>query len=484
MLEALYNMIIYPITFIIDFVCTFSMKIFKEPGISIMAISFFVSLLCLPLYTAAEKIQHGQREIEKKLKAKTGRIKAVFSGDEQYMMLAAYYRQNHYHPIYAVRSSLGLLIQIPFFIAAYHYISGLELIKGAPFLFIADLGRPDNLLGGLNVLPLAMTLINCSAAYVYTRNSFLKEKLQLMSMALLFLALLYNAPSGLVLYWTLNNVFSLIKNIYFASTWRRRRFFLLGLVSLASILLVCFIQYNNIANERLRLLLSVFFTGIALFPWLAMPLKKTAAFLFSQKISEKQSGMIFILSAGALFLLAGALIPSALIGSSPEEFSYIDRYTSPFPFLFTALFQAFGLLALWPAFFYFASSITAKKMFAVAFLFIVLISLLDFFMFSGNYGFISVNLIFDNEVSDASGTRLKNCLAIFIVLLLLAAALVLKKISIVIPPLLLTVVSLVGLSAYNCYAIQTGYKKLDGIDKAKITRADIVTGDLTEKEWS
>jgi hypothetical protein len=36
-------------------------------------------------------------------------IKAVFSGGEQYMILSTCRRQNHYHPVYAYGSSLGLL---------------------------------------------------------------------------------------------------------------------------------------------------------------------------------------------------------------------------------------------------------------------------------------------------------------------------------------------------------------------------------------
>ena len=34
-------------------------------------------------------------------------------------------------------------------------------------------------------------------------------------MAGLFLVLLYDSPSGLVFYWTLNNLFSLVKNIFY-----------------------------------------------------------------------------------------------------------------------------------------------------------------------------------------------------------------------------------------------------------------------------
>ncbi|MBR1402566.1 MAG: hypothetical protein IJ558_14030 [Treponema sp.] len=63
----------------------------------------------------------------------------------------------------ALRSSLGLIIQIPFFMAAYSYLSNLTSLKGNDFFFIKDLGTPDNTfqigIFTINVLPIAMTLI-------------------------------------------------------------------------------------------------------------------------------------------------------------------------------------------------------------------------------------------------------------------------------------------------------------------------------------
>jgi membrane protein insertase Oxa1/YidC/SpoIIIJ len=144
--NILYNIIIYPLVQIIEFIFVFAQKAFRETGVSIVAVSGAVSLLCLPLYNVAEKWQRIERDTQKELKPKVDKIRAVFRGDEQYMILAAYYRQNHYHPAYALRSTFGLLIQIPFFIAAYSYLSHLEALKGARFLFISNLGAPDALL--------------------------------------------------------------------------------------------------------------------------------------------------------------------------------------------------------------------------------------------------------------------------------------------------------------------------------------------------
>jgi hypothetical protein len=90
-------------------------------------------------------------------------------------------------------------------------------LEGASFGPISDLGSPDALIAAgsitINVLPFVMTAINLLSAAVYANKMPFKSKVQLFIMAALFLVLLYNSPSGMVLYWTCNNLFSLVKNI-------------------------------------------------------------------------------------------------------------------------------------------------------------------------------------------------------------------------------------------------------------------------------
>ena len=88
--NILYTMIIYPITQIIEFTFLFAQKLFKETGVSIIFISLAISVLCLPLYAVAEKWQQLERDIAKKFKPKIDKIKSVFAGDEQYIILSTY----------------------------------------------------------------------------------------------------------------------------------------------------------------------------------------------------------------------------------------------------------------------------------------------------------------------------------------------------------------------------------------------------------
>ena len=64
----------------------------------------------------AEKYNTTVEKLAEKNKIKD--IKAVFKGDERYMILSAYYRQNNYHPLYSLRGMLGLLFQLHFFISS------------------------------------------------------------------------------------------------------------------------------------------------------------------------------------------------------------------------------------------------------------------------------------------------------------------------------------------------------------------------------
>jgi membrane protein insertase Oxa1/YidC/SpoIIIJ len=165
-----------------------------SPGISIVALSLIVNILVLPLYRQADRIQAEAIETEKRLRPGQERIRKAFSGDERFMMLQTFYRQNDYKPSYALRGSLSLLLEIPFFIAAYHFLSNLYILQGAQLGPIADLGKPDGLLkiGGLsiNILPILMTAINIISAMIYSRNLSLKSKIQMYGMALIFLVFL------------------------------------------------------------------------------------------------------------------------------------------------------------------------------------------------------------------------------------------------------------------------------------------------------
>ena len=122
-MRFLYEVLISPLVLLLEFFFKLVQVITNNPGLAVISLSFIVTLFTLPLYIVAESWQETERLAQSKMKVGIDRIKQTFKGDEQYMILNTFYRQNHYHPIMALRSSFSLLIQIPFFMAAYNFLS-------------------------------------------------------------------------------------------------------------------------------------------------------------------------------------------------------------------------------------------------------------------------------------------------------------------------------------------------------------------------
>lgn len=217
--EILYNLLLMPLQMLFEFVFNTSYFFIGNLGLTIIVFSLLINFLILPLYRRADALQEEERRIEQRLSRGVQHIKRTFHGDEQTMMLQTYYRQNGYKPTYVLRGASSLMLEIPFFIVAYRFLSNLDLLQGASFGPISNLGKPDGMLviAGVtvNVLPLIMTAINLVSSYLFTRGYPRKTKVQLYGMALFFLVFLYNSPAGLVFYWTLNNAFSLVKTIFY-----------------------------------------------------------------------------------------------------------------------------------------------------------------------------------------------------------------------------------------------------------------------------
>ena len=201
-LTILESLLIGPLKLVFEFIFVIANRVVNHPGLSIIALSLLMNILVLPLYRRADAMQEEARDVDAKLAPGASHIKKVFSGDERMMILQTYYRQNHYKPTDALNGSVSLLLEVPFFMAAYQFLSSAGELNGASLGPIADLGAPDGLIviGGIaiNALPILMTLINVISSAIYLKGFPLKTKIQLYGMALFFLVFLYTSPSGLV----------------------------------------------------------------------------------------------------------------------------------------------------------------------------------------------------------------------------------------------------------------------------------------------
>lgn len=358
MLNIIKTIVIEPLILLFELIFQYVFSHTKSAGLSIIVLSFSLNVILFPLYKEVEKLQNEEKIVQNKLKHGIKKIKKAFKGNEQYMILQTYYRQNNYKPIYSLRSILPLLFEIPFFIAAYSFLSDLKCLQERGFLFINNLGIADGLLFGLNILPLLMTLINIISCTIYTKDQPIKSKIQLYLTSIVFLALLYNAPSGLSFYYLLNNVFGLIKNI--------------------------------------------------LIKYISVPSKDMVNYSRSDRY-------IFICCCIFLCLLTGLLIPVQVINASPEEFIDTVDFISPLKYVLNTLLLSIGVFIVWINIFYELMNNKIKKIISMIMLSICFNALLNHLIFKQNLGIISYLLEYETVPSFSILEHAINLLTILII---------------------------------------------------------------------
>ncbi|MBE5789015.1 MAG: hypothetical protein E7325_05080 [Clostridiales bacterium] len=401
--DFLYQMIIGPLHLLFDTIFCLALAILQNPGLTIIVLSLVVNLLVLPLYRRADAVQDEERRQSEKMAPGLAHIRKVFKGDERVMMQQTYYRQNHYKPWHALKGSISLLLEIPFFIAAYNFLSGLQILQGVSFGPIADLGAPDGMLKiagmSINLLPILMTGINIVSGAIYTKGMPIRSKIQLYGMALLFLVLLYNSPAGLVFYWTLNNLFSLVKNC--AARLKKPRMVLWVFFSLAGIILGIFFTAVRPLNGFAR-------QAAAVAAALALQIPLIREILIGKKEKEgrlrprpaaarniREEKGLFWCSAILLSVLTGLLIPSAVVKASVAEFIDSSHPANPIRYLLWSGAMGFGTFCVWGGVFRYLTAREKRARVSLIFAIAALGCTITFMFFGKEYGNLSSLLKYD-----------------------------------------------------------------------------------------
>ena len=457
--DIIYTIIIGPLKLLFEVIYTLAYYMCSSPGLSIIALSLVMNFLVLPLYAKADKMQEEQNNIEKKLHKGVEHIKKTFKGDERYMMLQTYYRQNNYKPTDALKGSISLLLEIPFFMAAYAFLSNLNVLKHASFGPIADLGAPDQMLTlfgiTLNVLPILMTLINIVSSYIYTKGLPAKAKVQLYVMAGLFLVLLYDSPSGLVFYWTLNNLFSLVKNIFYKLS--NPKLVLSILSSFVSVLGLLFVIIKHPFTFNQTVLV------LAVLVVMQLPI---LFYLFRNKIKLKHTedkpvdSKIFVISTIALALLTGLLIPTQLINSSPTEFMNTVTMENPLIYVLSSFCLAFGTFVVWCNVFYnLLGGNKVKRILNYLIVIVLFVFVVDYFFFGNNTGIMSLDLRFDNALETDTKTIVNNFIVLFVVVSFITLLLRFNRTKFIKTAESVMIIVLLVLSSLNIYSIDSAIKQ-------------------------
>lgn len=458
LLAILESLLIGPLKLVFEIIFDIANRVIGHPGLAIIVLSLIMNILVLPLYKRADAMQEEARDIDNKLRDGVAHIKKTFSGDERMMILQTYYRQNNYKPTSALNGSVSLLLEIPFFMAAYQFLSHLEVLNGVSLGPIADLGAPDGLIviGGLaiNLLPVLMTLINVISSAIYLKGFPLKTKIQLYAMALFFLVFLYESPACLVFYWTLNNVFSLVKNIFYKL--KNPQKILRIVTSIAGISLLGFgiLGYETDSIRRKILVMGL---GVLLQLPVLMPLVKSKIKITNR--NSKSNKKLFVLGTLFLTVLVGLLIPSTFIAASPHDYVDISYFHNPLWYVVSATCLAAGTFMVWMRVFYWLANEKGKAIFDKLVWVLCGVMLVNYMFFGTELGMLTPNLQYEKGLIFTAKEQLINMAVVAIISVsMYFAAIKWKKLTATI--LATAVIALGGMSILNISTINKSVSEL------------------------
>jgi YidC/Oxa1 family membrane protein insertase len=189
----------------------------KNYGVSIILLTILVKILFWPL---THKSYKSMKEMQK-LQPLMAKLREKYKNDKQQMNkeLMGLYKTYKVNPM---GGCLPMVIQIPVFFALFRILGNSIELRHAPFLFwVNDLSAPDRLFNFPFQIPFmsppygipVLTLLMGASMFIQqkmtpTPGDPTQAKV-MMFLPVIFTVMFINFPSGLVLYWLINNLLSI-----------------------------------------------------------------------------------------------------------------------------------------------------------------------------------------------------------------------------------------------------------------------------------
>ena len=183
-------------------------------GFTIVVITVVIKLVFWPLTQASTRSMKRMQALQPQVKA----IQEKFKDDPLKMQkkMGELWKEHKVNP---AMGCLPMLIQIPFFFGFYRMLQSAIELRGASFLWACDLSQADTvwIVPGLNFplnpLPLIMGATQLWQTRLTPPSPGMDPMQQKMMqyMPLIFLFILYNFSSGLTLYWTVQNLLTIVQ---------------------------------------------------------------------------------------------------------------------------------------------------------------------------------------------------------------------------------------------------------------------------------
>lgn len=172
-------------------------------GFAIILLTICIKIIFWPLTQKSYKSMKGMQKLQPEMK----RLREKYGSDKQRLNqeMMTFYKEHKVNPL---GGCLPMLIQIPVFFALYRVLLGSIELRHAPFaMWITDLSAKDP----YYVTPLIMGVtMFLQQKMTPTQMDPTQEKIMLM-MPVIFTFMFLNFPSGLVIYWLINNVLTILQ---------------------------------------------------------------------------------------------------------------------------------------------------------------------------------------------------------------------------------------------------------------------------------
>ena len=175
-------------------------------GVAIIILTIMIRVPFIPLVNKGQKSMKKLQELQPRI----AEMKVKYKNDPDRMnkeMMAIYSK----HKVNPVGGCLPMLLQIPVFFALYKVLMITIELRGAPFaLWIHDLAMKDP----YYIMPVLMGVTMLIQQKMTPTGGDERMKKMLMWMPVVFTFISFNFPSGLVLYWLVNNMLSITQQIF------------------------------------------------------------------------------------------------------------------------------------------------------------------------------------------------------------------------------------------------------------------------------
>ena len=207
------NKIIEPIRNFVIWCLLSINKYIGNLGWALVLFSLLSKIVFMPLTIKSNESMKKMQQLTPKLNEL--KIKFKDKPDLLQKEMMKLYRENKVNPM---GGCFPLLLQMPFFFALYSALINSIDLWNAPFIFwMKDLSMPDTVMSysgyDLNILPIIMTATTFLQQKLSTVETAGQQKVLMMMMPLMFIFIFWSMPSGLVLYWALQNIFQILHQL-------------------------------------------------------------------------------------------------------------------------------------------------------------------------------------------------------------------------------------------------------------------------------